>query len=63
MGYALTDKNFIVGGGVTRSFVCDTENDVSSLPPSAPGSSAVVIKTGNVYMVNSSGQWELFGGA
>lgn len=45
-----------------REFLCDTENDVESLPECNTGSTAVVIASGNVYMVNASGEWALFGG-
>jgi hypothetical protein len=45
-----------------KEIICDTEADVSSLPDSAPGSMALVVSTGNVYMVNASGEWKKFGG-
>ena len=33
--------------------------DVASLPPCCTGSSALVVDTGEVYMVNASGVWAL----
>ena len=42
-------------------YLCDTENDVSDLPACCTGSTALVCSTGNVYIVNASGEWVLFG--
>ena len=40
-------------------FVCDSADDVSSLPKCAPGSIAIVAdKGGAIYMVNASGEWK-----
>lgn len=45
------------------SYLCDTADDVSSLPTTAaPGSDAVVITTGDVYVLNNAHQWVKFGG-
>ena len=44
------------------SWVCDTEDDVNSLPKCTCGSSAIVVSTGDVYMVNASGKWVKVGG-
>lgn len=57
MAYILTKKgkndNVPVG-----EFVCDTAQDVQSLPTNAPfGSTALVIATGDIYIKNSSGTW------
>ena len=39
-------------------FVCDAEADVADLPTDVVlGSQVIVIATGNVYMINSSGIW------
>ena len=47
-------------------FICDTETDVTNLQTEYPnccaGSNALVVETGNVYMVNASGNWVKFGG-
>lgn len=47
-------------------FICDTESDVETLraehPNCCPQSTALVCSTGDVYVVNASGQWVKFGG-
>ena len=43
-------------------FLCDTDADVANLPQCCPSSTAVSISTGNIYVVNASGQWVKFGG-
>ena len=48
--------------GYYGEFILDTEADVPNLPDCCPGSSALVVATGNVYMVNASCKWVLFGG-
>ena len=41
-----------------KEFVCDTPDDIQDLPVDVkPGSSAFVISTGAVYMINSQGEW------
>ena len=42
-----------------NEYVCDSINDLNSLPRCAPGSSAVVLEPGNVaiYMKNTEGKW------
>lgn len=45
----------------SREYICDAAADVSALPPSYPGSSALVASTGDVYVVNASSQWVKFG--
>ena len=43
-----------------NEYLCDTEEDVKSLPPHcAPGSVAIVLEENNVrmFMKNSKGQW------
>lgn len=41
-----------------REFVCDTDQDIATLPTDcAPGSTAIVIENGSVYMMNSKGEW------
>lgn len=46
----------------SKEFILDTEADVAELPECCPGSTALVCSTGNVYIVNASGQWVKFGG-
>ena len=44
-----------------RDYVCDTENDVANLPKCCTGSSALVVESGKVYVVNASGVWAVYG--
>lgn len=46
----------------THEYIVDKEADIASLPECGVGSSALVVETANVYMVNASGEWTLFGG-
>lgn len=43
-------------------YILDDASDVKNLPACCPGSVAIVVATGEVYMVNASGEWKLFGG-
>ena len=45
-----------------HEYICDTEDDVATLPTCCSSSSALVVSTGNVYVVNASGEWVAFGG-
>ena len=45
-----------------HDYIVDTEADVANLPDCCSGSSALVVESGAVYMVNASGNWALFGG-
>jgi hypothetical protein len=45
-----------------KSYICDTEADVENLPTCCCGSSAFVVETGAVYVVNASGVWAKVGG-
>ena len=45
-----------------REYVCDTEADIANLPKCCTKSTALVVETGNVYVVNASGEWVKFGG-
>lgn len=41
-----------------KELVCDNTDDIKDLPDGYPmGSSAFVIATGQIFMVNSSGEW------
>lgn len=41
-----------------KKFICDSESDIQDLSIDEKiGSSAYVIATGNVYFINSSGEW------
>lgn len=45
-----------------NEFICDTDADFADLPKCNPGDTAVSAATRNVYIVNASGNWVLFGG-
>lgn len=69
MAYKWTDKGHYAhedGFACVYKFICDTEADVAKLQTEHPncgaGSTALVVETGNVYMVNASGNWVKFGG-
>lgn len=49
-------------GDYKKDFIADTEADVASLPDCCTGSSALVIESGSVYVVNTSGAWVAVGG-
>lgn len=39
-------------------FICDYESDVTDLPDDKTvGSTALVLETSNLYMINSEGKW------
>lgn len=46
----------------THDYIVDTDADIASLPACATGSSALVVESGAIYMVNASGVWAVFGG-
>ena len=43
-------------------YIVDTEADIATLPECCTGSSALVVESGAVYMVNASGVWAVYGG-
>lgn len=47
--------------GYRKDFICDTDTDAAYLPNCCAGSSALVPSSGNIYVVNASGQWVEFG--
>ena len=46
----------------TYEYLCDTDADFANLPAAPTGSTAVSIATGNIKVVNTSGEWVTFGG-
>lgn len=42
-----------------KEWVCDTPEDLANLPsdPAAMGSTAFIISTSELYMLNSEGKW------
>ena len=45
-----------------QDYIVDTDADVKDLPKCCVGSSALVVESGAVYMVNASGVWAVYGG-
>lgn len=43
-------------------FITDSNSDFEELPTACTGSAAVSIETGEVRIVNASGEWSVFGG-
>ena len=53
-------KNGDKAGYGVKEFIADTTADVANLPDSnetAPGSTCLVAGTGDVYIMNASGNW------
>lgn len=53
-----------IGNGteyVASEYIIDSVDDIATLPPSHPGSTAICPLAGVVYMVNASGEWVEFG--
>lgn len=48
--------------GDVCEFIVDTDADFANLPEACTGSTALSVATGNVYIVNASGNWVPFGG-
>lgn len=47
-----------------QEYIVDTDADIESLPQDcAVGSTAIVIESGRIFMVNSCGEWKPFGEA
>ena len=62
-----TKDNYINGLGVTIEgasyFICDSDDDISHLPTTlGVGSRAMVIPTGQIYMLSPSKVWTLYKG-
>ena len=62
MAIKTLSKGYGQGEHCRLECLCDNEADAADLPICACGSIAVIIETGNVYVVNSSGEWVKFGG-
>lgn len=54
--YKITSNDGDVAYGV-KEFVCDTVDDLKILPPCSMGSVAIVISTGQLYMLNGKNEW------
>lgn len=58
----MTEGKRVLYSDQVREILCDTDADFATLPKCCPGSTAVSVASKNVYMVNASGRWVLFGG-
>lgn len=45
-----------------HDYIVDAEADIAALPECCTGSSALVVESGAIYMVNASGVWAVYGG-
>lgn len=56
--YHIIQRDQDVPYGVNQ-YMCDSVEDLNSLPKCEPGSSVIVLEEGNatVYMKNSKGKW------
>lgn len=62
MAYKLISERYCpFSDGKKCEFLCDTDADFESLPPSCTGSTALSASTGNIRIVNASGTWVPFG--
>ena len=58
MGYNTLSQSGHTGYGI-KEFVVDTDEDIKTLPIDVPmGSAALVIDSGNVYMMDSQDNWK-----
>jgi hypothetical protein len=48
--------------GYQDDYIVDTEADIADLPKCCTGSSALVVESGAIYMVNASDVWAAYGG-
>lgn len=61
MAYKLINKDWSPClNDYKHDYIVDAESDIASLPKCATSSSALVIATGNIYMVNTAGNWVEF---
>lgn len=62
MAVKMIDQNYnAVLDSYEREWLVDTEADVATLPECCAGSTALVVETGVVYVVNASGEWVVLG--
>lgn len=54
--YNITKNDSNISHGV-KEFVCDTVNDLTTLPKCEMGSIAIVLSESTVYMKNGTGKW------
>lgn len=62
MAFKLIDNSYnIYANEYIHEYLVDTEADVAHLPKCGTGSSALVVESGVVYVVNASGEWAVLG--
>lgn len=59
LAISIIGKKWVPGtiSDMTVDYLCDTDADFVRLPKSIPGSKAVSVLTGNIKVVNASGEW------
>lgn len=63
MAIKLINREFCPYSGATKcEYLCDTDADFATLPTACTGSTAVSIESGKVMIVNTAGNWVVFGG-
>lgn len=64
MAYKLIDETYCpYNKGRKKEYICDTDEDIAKLPKCCTGSTAMVVESGKIFMVNASGEWKPFGEA
>ena len=62
MAYKLVNREWCATlNDYQYDYIVDTESDIASLPKCCTGSSALVVETGKVYVVNASDVWAVYG--
>lgn len=63
MAFIFTEKRWSFGtASYQYDYILDTDADAENLPSARPGSTAFSVDSGNLFMVNASGQWRQVGG-
>ena len=59
MAYKLVDSDWCsCVSDYRKEYIVDTEADIANLPQCCAGSSALVVESGDVFIVNASGEWK-----
>lgn len=53
----LSRKHNMLIGGTVDEYLCDSDVDFDTLPEANTGSVALSVATGNIKVVNASGEW------
>lgn len=60
MAWSIINKDVPGKVPVFRTFICDTVDDINTLPNSvAPGSEAFCVESGNIYILQVNRTWIL----